>query len=105
MRSWRKGGEKERDPLLRKVGTVPTDKGDRLRGRGKRGEVKASRGTRVTEERVGVRREVHTGKTWVPLLISEVHLGFRLGELVTTRAWSGKKAVSKKGGKGSRGLG
>jgi small subunit ribosomal protein S19 len=66
-----------------------------------------SRSSVVYPEMVGLTISVHNGKAYIPLLITEQMLGYKLGEFVKTRVFTShggdknaaRAAAAKKGGK------
>lgn len=59
-----------------------------------------SRRSTITPEMVGLSFTVHNGKQFVPVYVSENHVGYKLGEFAPTRIFKGHKgSVQKKIGK------
>lgn len=56
-----------------------------------------SRRSTITPEMVGVNFEVHNGKTFIPVFVTESMVGHKLGEFSPTRVFKGhsKKGYSK----------
>jgi len=58
-----------------------------------------SRRSMIVPEMIGLNLEVHNGKKFIPLFISENMVGHRLGEFAPTRTFKGhpiKKAIASK---------
>ncbi|HRF55829.1 MAG TPA: 30S ribosomal protein S19 [Campylobacterales bacterium] len=59
-----------------------------------------SRRSMVSPEMIGLTFNVHNGRQFVPVHISEAHVGYKLGEFAPTRTFKGHKgSVQKKIGK------
>jgi small subunit ribosomal protein S19 len=59
-----------------------------------------SRRSTVTPDMLGLTFNVHNGRVFVPVFISENHVGYKLGEFAPTRTFKGHKgSVQKKIGK------
>ncbi|MDR2635367.1 MAG: 30S ribosomal protein S19 [Campylobacteraceae bacterium] len=59
-----------------------------------------SRRSTIVPEMIGLTFSIHNGKTFVPLYITENHIGYKLGEFAPTRTFKGHKgSVQKKIGK------
>ena len=59
-----------------------------------------SRRSTIVPEMVGLTINVHNGRDFVPVYITERHVGFKLGEFAPTRTFRGHKgSVQKKIGK------
>ncbi len=57
-----------------------------------------SRRSMVLPEMVGLTLNVHNGRQFVPVYITENHIGYKLGEFSPTRTFKGHKgSVQKKG--------
>jgi len=57
-----------------------------------------SRRSMVLPEMVGLTLNVHNGRQFVPVYITENHIGYKLGEFAPTRTFKGHKgSVQKKG--------
>jgi len=71
---------------------------------GKKKPIKTySRRSMIVPEMIGLNFEVHNGKKFIPLFVSENMVGHRLGEFAPTRSFKGhpiKKAVTTTTGKG-----
>jgi small subunit ribosomal protein S19 len=50
-----------------------------------------SRRSTVLPEMIGITFNVHNGRNFVPLLITENHVGYKLGEFAPTRTFKGHK--------------
>jgi small subunit ribosomal protein S19 len=58
-----------------------------------------SRRSMVLPEMVGLTFNVHNGRQFVPVFVSENHIGYKLGEFAPTRTFKGHKgSVQKKVG-------
>jgi small subunit ribosomal protein S19 len=58
-----------------------------------------SRRSMVLPEMVGLTINVHNGRSFVPVYITENHIGYKLGEFAPTRTFKGHKgSVQKKVG-------
>lgn len=59
-----------------------------------------SRRSTITPEMIGLTFNVHNGRAFVPVYITESHIGYKLGEFAPTRTFKGHKGtVQKKIGK------
>lgn len=59
-----------------------------------------SRRSTILPEMIGVTFSVHNGKNFVPVYITENHIGYKLGEFAPSRTFRGHKgSVQKKIGK------
>jgi small subunit ribosomal protein S19 len=59
-----------------------------------------SRRSTIVPEMIGLTFNIHNGKTFIPLYITENHIGYKLGEFAPTRTFKGHKgSVQKKIGK------
>ncbi len=59
-----------------------------------------SRRSTIVPEMIGLTINVHNGRQFVPVYITENHVGFKLGEFAPTRTFKGHKGtVQKKIGK------
>lgn len=59
-----------------------------------------SRRSTITPDMIGLTFNVHNGKSFIPVYISENHIGYKLGEFSPTRTFRGHKgSVQKKIGK------
>lgn len=59
-----------------------------------------SRRSTITPEMIGLTFNVHNGRVFVPVYITENHVGYKLGEFSLTRTFRGHKgSVQKKIGK------
>lgn len=59
-----------------------------------------SRRSTILPEMIGLTFNVHNGKSFVPLYITENHIGYKLGEFAPSRTFKGHKgSVQKKIGK------
>ena len=59
-----------------------------------------SRRSMITPEMIGLTFNVHNGRSFVPVYITENHIGYKLGEFSLTRTFRGHKgSVQKKIGK------
>ncbi|NPA81624.1 MAG: 30S ribosomal protein S19 [Epsilonproteobacteria bacterium] len=59
-----------------------------------------SRRSTITPEMIGLTINVHNGRSFVPVYITENHVGYKLGEFAPTRTFRGHKgSVQKKIGK------
>ena len=56
-----------------------------------------SRRSTILPEMIGLTFQVHNGRTFVPVYITENHVGYKLGEFAPTRTFKGHKgSVQKK---------
>lgn len=59
-----------------------------------------SRRSLITPEMVGLTFTVHNGKKFIPIYVSDIHVGHKLGEFSLTRSFGGhsksEKSVEKK---------
>lgn len=56
-----------------------------------------SRRSTIVPDMIGLTFNVHNGKTFIPVYISENHIGYKLGEFAPTRTFKGHKgSVQKK---------
>jgi len=59
-----------------------------------------SRRSTVTPDMIGLTINVHNGRDFIPVYVTERHVGFKLGEFAPTRTFKGHKgSVQKKIGK------
>jgi small subunit ribosomal protein S19 len=59
-----------------------------------------SRRSMVLPEMIGLTLNVHNGRQFVPVYVTENHIGYKLGEFAPTRTFKGHKgSVQKKIGK------
>ncbi len=59
-----------------------------------------SRRSTVTPDMIGITLNVHNGRNFIPVYITENHIGYKLGEFAPTRTFKGHKgSVQKKVGK------
>lgn len=59
-----------------------------------------SRRSTITPEMIGLTFNVHNGRQFVPVFVTEGHVGYKLGEFSPTRTFKGHKgSVQKKIGK------
>ena len=59
-----------------------------------------SRRSTIIPEMIGLTFNVHNGKSFIPVYITEHHIGYKLGEFAPTRTFKGHKgSVQKKIGK------
>jgi small subunit ribosomal protein S19 len=59
-----------------------------------------SRRSTIIPEMIGLTINVHNGRSFVPVYITENHVGYKLGEFAPTRTFKGHKgSVQKKIGK------
>ena len=59
-----------------------------------------SRRSTIIPEMIGLTFNVHNGKSFIPVYITENHIGYKLGEFAPTRTFKGHKgSVQKKIGK------
>ncbi|HEH5838004.1 TPA: 30S ribosomal protein S19 [Campylobacter jejuni] len=59
-----------------------------------------SRRSTITPDMIGLTFNVHNGKSFIPVYITENHIGYKLGEFAPTRTFKGHKgSVQKKIGK------
>jgi small subunit ribosomal protein S19 len=59
-----------------------------------------SRRSTVTPDMIGLTLNVHNGRNFIPVYITENHIGYKLGEFAPTRTFKGHKgSVQKKVGK------
>ena len=56
-----------------------------------------SRRSTILPEMIGLTFQVHNGRTFIPVYITENHVGYKLGEFAPTRTFKGHKgSVQKK---------
>ena len=55
-----------------------------------------SRGSTIVPEFVGLKFEIHNGKKFIPITISDEMVGHKLGEFVPTRQFAGHTPSDKK---------
>ncbi len=59
-----------------------------------------SRRSTITPDMIGLTFNVHNGRNFVPVYVSENHIGYKMGEFAPTRTFKGHKgSVQKKIGK------
>ncbi len=59
-----------------------------------------SRRSTITPDMIGLTLNVHNGRNFIPVYITENHIGYKLGEFAPTRTFKGHKgSVQKKVGK------
>lgn len=59
-----------------------------------------SRRSTITPQMIGLTFNVHNGRAFIPVYVTESHVGYKLGEFATTRTFKGHKgSVQKKIGK------
>ncbi|WP_024954068.1 30S ribosomal protein S19 [Sulfurospirillum arcachonense] len=59
-----------------------------------------SRRSTITPDMIGLTLNVHNGRNFVPVYVTENHIGYKLGEFAPTRTFKGHKgSVQKKIGK------
>jgi len=59
-----------------------------------------SRRSTITPDMIGLTFNVHNGRNFVPVYVTENHIGYKLGEFAPTRTFKGHKgSVQKKIGK------
>lgn len=59
-----------------------------------------SRRSTITPDMVGMTFNVHNGRQFIPVFVTENHVGYKLGEFAPTRTFKGHKgSVQKKIGK------
>ncbi len=59
-----------------------------------------SRRSMITPDMIGLTLNVHNGRQFVPVYVTENHIGYKLGEFAPTRTFKGHKgSVQKKIGK------
>ena len=59
-----------------------------------------SRRSTITPDMIGVTMNVHNGRNFIPVYVTENHIGYKLGEFAPTRTFKGHKgSVQKKVGK------
>lgn len=59
-----------------------------------------SRRSTIIPEMIGLTFNVHNGRTFIPVYVTENHVGYKLGEFSLTRTFKGHKgSVQKKIGK------
>ena len=68
---------------------------------GKKSVIKTwSRRSTILPDMIGLTFNVHNGKNFIPVYITENHIGYKLGEFAPTRTFKGHKgSVQKKIGK------
>ena len=59
-----------------------------------------SRRSTITPDMIGITMNVHNGRNFIPVYVTENHIGYKLGEFAPTRTFKGHKgSVQKKVGK------
>ncbi|MDD3324566.1 MAG: 30S ribosomal protein S19 [Sulfurospirillaceae bacterium] len=59
-----------------------------------------SRRSTITPDMIGLTFNVHNGRNFVPVYVTENHIGYKMGEFAPTRTFKGHKgSVQKKIGK------
>lgn len=59
-----------------------------------------SRRSTIVPDMIGLTFSVHNGKSFIPVYVTENHIGYKLGEFAPTRTFKGHKgSVQKKIGK------
>ena len=59
-----------------------------------------SRRSTITPDMIGLTFNVHSGRNFVPVYVTENHIGYKMGEFAPTRTFKGHKgSVQKKIGK------
>ncbi len=59
-----------------------------------------SRRSTITPDMIGLTLNVHNGRNFIPVYVTENHIGYKLGEFAPTRTFKGHKgSVQKKVGK------
>jgi small subunit ribosomal protein S19 len=59
-----------------------------------------SRRSMITPDMIGLTLNVHNGRQFIPVYVTENHVGYKLGEFAPTRTFKGHKgSVQKKIGK------
>ncbi|MBE0491171.1 MAG: 30S ribosomal protein S19 [Sulfurospirillum sp.] len=59
-----------------------------------------SRRSTITPDMIGLTFNIHNGRNFIPVYISENHIGYKMGEFAPTRTFKGHKgSVQKKIGK------
>jgi small subunit ribosomal protein S19 len=59
-----------------------------------------SRRSTITPDMIGITINVHNGRNFIPVYVTENHIGYKLGEFAPTRTFKGHKgSVQKKIGK------
>lgn len=59
-----------------------------------------SRRSTITPDMIGLTLNVHNGRNFIPVYVTENHIGYKLGEFAPTRTFKGHKgSVQKKIGK------
>jgi len=59
-----------------------------------------SRRSTITPDMIGITLNVHNGRNFIPVYVTENHIGYKLGEFAPTRTFKGHKgSVQKKIGK------
>ena len=58
-----------------------------------------SRRSTITPDMIGLTMNVHNGRNFIPVYVTENHIGYKLGEFAPTRTFKGHKgSVQKKVG-------
>ena len=58
-----------------------------------------SRRSTIIPDMIGLTLNVHNGRAFVPVLVTENHIGYKMGEFAPTRTFKGHKgSVQKKAG-------
>lgn len=65
----------------------------------KKGLKTHSRASTIIPEMVGVTISVYNGKSWIPVYVTEAHVGHKLGEFSMTRIFRGHAGSDKKAGR------
>ncbi len=55
-----------------------------------------SRRSTIIPDMIGLTFQVHNGRTFVPVYITENHVGYKLGEFAPTRTFKGHKGTVQK---------
>lgn len=55
-----------------------------------------SRRSTILPDMIGLTFNVHNGKTFVPVFVTENHVGYKLGEFAPTRLFKGHKGTVQK---------
>ena len=55
-----------------------------------------SRRSTIVPDMIGLTFNVHNGKSFIPVYVTENHIGYKLGEFAPTRTFKGQKALCKR---------
>jgi len=55
-----------------------------------------SRRSTILPDMIGITFQIHNGKSFIPLYVTENHIGYKLGEFAPTRTLMGNKGAGQK---------